>query len=140
MLITYLHPSNQEIMQIMLEEPESGESSGEERRGGSGRGHCPGMRKQEVETENHCQIKLHLIEINEDEEGGEKTGGSLGENVIIALYSIAAIIFLCICLCCSFMAYRCGLCPKRRGRRRHSFLSSISSGRKRPEHEDFELI
>ena len=100
------------------------------RRGGAGGGHHQGgMKKQEVETENHGQLEFHLIEINEDEEGRETSGGSLGENVVIALASIAAIIILCICSGCSFMAYRCGLCPKRRGcRRRHLSLSSISSG------------
>ena len=136
MLITYLRPGNQEIVQIMPDdEPEGGESSGEERRGGAGGGHHRGMRKQEVETENHGQLKFHLIEINEDYEGGETTGGSVGENVVIALSSIAAIVFLCICLGCSFLAYRCGLCPKRReSRRRLLSLSSISSSRKRPEH------
>ena len=99
------------------------------------------MRKQEVETENHGQHEFHLIEINEDDEGGETTGGSVGENVVIALSSIAVIVFLCICSGCSFLAYRCGLCPKRReSRRRHLSLSSISSGHKRPQHEELELV
>ena len=129
------------ITQIMPDdEPDSGERAG--RRGGAGGGHRRGgMKKQEVETENHGQLEFHLIEINEDEEGGETSGGSLGENVVIALASIAAIVFLCICSGCKFMAYRCGLCPKRReSRRRHLSLSSILSGRKQPaEHEEIEL-
>ena len=100
------------------------------------------MRKQEVETENHGQLEFHLLEINEQEDGGEKSsGGSLGETFIIAMVSIAAIVFLCICSGCTFMAWRCGLCPERRDRRRRSSsLSLISSGRKRPhEREEMEL-
>ena len=39
MLITYLRPNNQEIVQNMPYESESGETSGEEGRGGAGVGH-----------------------------------------------------------------------------------------------------
>ena len=97
------------------------------------------MRKQEVETENHGQLEFHLLEINEKEDGGEKSSGaSLGETFIIAMVLIAAIVFLCIISGCTFMVWRCGFCPERRDRRkRSSSKSSTSSGRKIPhESED----
>ena len=144
-LISYLHPGNQEIVQVM-DDDDSGEETREEGRGGAGAGgghRRGGMRKQEVETENHGQLEFHLLEINEKEDGGEKSSGaSLGETFIIAMVSIAAIVFLCIISGCTFMVWRCGFCPERRDRRkRSSSKSSTSSGRKRPHdsEESMEL-
>ena len=146
-LITYLHPGNQEIVQVM-DDDDSGEESREEGRGGAGEGgghRRGGMRKQEVETENHGQLECHLLEINEKEDGGEKSSGaSLGETFIIAMVLIAAIVFLCIISGCTFMVWRCGFCPERRDRRKRSSSkssTSTSSGRKRPHdsEESMEL-
>ena len=95
------------------------------------------MRKQEVETETHGQLEFHILEINEKEEGGGSSGTSLGETLIIAIVSIAALVFLCIISGCTFMIWRCGFCPERRSRRRRtSSKSSTTSSRKRPHNSE----
>ena len=106
-------------------------------RGGRRRG---GLRKQEVDTETHGALEFHLLEINEKEEGGESSGPGLGETVIIAIISIASLVFLCIISGCVFMMWKCGLCPEGRRRRRTSLRSSTTGSRKRPhDSEDSEL-
>ena len=140
-LISYFHPANQDIVQVM-DDDDSEEEQEQEGRGGAGAGgghQRGGMRKQEVETENHAQLEFHLLEFNEKEEGGEKSSGaSLGETFIIAMVSIAALVFLCIISGCTFMIWRCGFCPERKDRRRRtSSKSSTTSSRKRPhDNED----
>ena len=81
------------------------------------------------------------MEINEKEEGGESSGPGLGETVIVAIISIASLVFLCIISGCVFMMWKCGLCPEGRRRRRTSSRSSTTgSSRKRPhDSEDSEL-
>ena len=108
-------------------------------RGGRGAGR---YKKQEVDTETHGALELHLLEINEKEEGGESGGPGLGETVIVAIMSIVSLMFLCIISGCIFGMWKCGLCPEGRRRRRSSSSrsSSAGSGRKRThDSEDSEL-
>ena len=87
-LITYLHPANQDISQEMDDEHDDWEGKQEQGgqggvgagRGGRGAGR---YKKQEVDTETHRALELHLLEINEKEEGGESGGPGLGETVIV---------------------------------------------------------
>ena len=108
-------------------------------RGGRGAGW---YKKQEVDTETHGALELHLLEINEKEEGGESGGSGLGETVIVAIMSIVSIMFFCTISGCIFAIWKCGLCPEGRRRRRSSSSrsSSAGSGRKRThDSEDSEL-
>ena len=141
-LITYLHPANQDIEQVM-DDDDSEEVQVQGGRGGvgAGRGGRGRYKKQEVDTETHGALEFHLLEINEKEEGGESSGPGLGETVIIAIISIASLVILCIISGCVFLMWKCGLCPEGRRRRRTSSRSSTTgSSRKRPHNsEDSEL-
>ena len=125
-LISYFHPANQDIVQVM-DDDDSEEVQDQGGRGGVGAGRGGrrrgGLRKQEVDTETHGALEFHLLEINEKEEGGESSGPGLGETVIIAIILIASLVFLCIISGCVFMMWRCGLCPERGSRRRTSSRS-----------------
>ena len=142
-LITYLHPANQDIKQEMDDDHDDWEGKQEQGgqggvgagRGGRGAGR---YKKQEVDTETHGALEFHLLEINEKEEGGESGGPGLGETVIVAIISVASLMFLCIISGCIFGMWKCGLCPEGRRRRRSTSSRSLSAGSGRKRTHDIE--
>ena len=145
-LITYLHPANQDITQEMDDDHddwegklrEAGEVGGGAGRGGQGAGR---YKKQEVKTENHGALEVHLLEFNEKSEGGKTGESGLGETIIVTIMVIVSITAFCTISGCAYAMWKCGLCPEGRRRRRSSSSrsSSAGSGRKRTHSEDIEL-
>ena len=143
-LITYLHPANN-ITQEMDDDHDDWEGKLKEAGevgGGAGRGGQAGRyKKQEVQTENHGALEVHLLELNEKSEGGKTGESGLGETIIVTIMVIVSITAFCTISGCAYAMWKCGLCPEGRRRRRGSSSrsSSAGSGRKRTHSEDIEL-
>ena len=96
-LIAYLRPSEETINQRM--DPDDNENGRGE---GSGK-----LNKQQVNSRTGG-IKLHLLEVNKETEGGNNTASHLGDHVVMGLIIFGIVVFLSMCAVGTVCAWKWG--------------------------------